>query len=509
MRHVILPLFAALFAAGCSLGNPAERVRYDDGVYSSRPYPSSTEYARRPNDSEEWNDEGSTYETSGVRTVTPTTGTRYANRSRSRTNHYHYYNDSWNGYGSIGWGGPVVYNTYVYRPYVNGWSYSRGWSYRRSYPYGSCGINPYAWDGPGSPWWGWNQPYINRGWGNSYGWGGSPYGWGSPYGGWGTPYGGWGSPYGGWGSPYGFNDPWGGSYGYYNPWGWNDPWGWGSPYGWNGYYGSNYGYPGFNGGFANNGGNAGGNSGGNSGGGGSNNGGGSTLEPDRAPTRLVVGDNAPLRTPLTTVDRPGRSTTPEETTPDVRTPTADRNSELTAYSSRPMRDEGGNLGQKSNPAPEKRVNNAHAWEELPARPNTPSRSAEPVRPRSAVPVAPERNSFPSSEPRREAPSYEPQRSSTNRFEPNRSASPAAAPSRNPSSFGQPSAAPSRSAAPSAPSRSAAPEPNRSASPAPSRSMAPTPASRPAPPAPRPSAPATRSTAPAGNGRGGFTNERAH
>ena len=39
MRHVILPLFAALFAVGCSLGNPAERVRYDDGIYSARPYP--------------------------------------------------------------------------------------------------------------------------------------------------------------------------------------------------------------------------------------------------------------------------------------------------------------------------------------------------------------------------------------------------------------------------------------------------------------------------------------
>ena len=454
MRHVILPLFAALFAAGCSLGNPAERVRYDDGIYSARPYPADAIIARgTASKSDESNYDAYENEPDGARTVTPTSGTRYANRSRSRTNHYHYYNDTWTAPRYSGWGsGPLIYNTYIYQPYSSGWNYSRGWSSRRGYSYWSFGVNPYAWG---------CSPYGN--WGAPYGWGGNPYAWG-------------GSPYGNWGSPYGYNDPWGSPFGFNDPWGWNGPWGWGAPYGWNGSY---YGNPWYNGGFNNNGGSTGG---GGSSGGGSNNGGGSPVEPGRTPTRLVVGDNAPIRTPLTPADRPGRSLLLGENTPDVRTPFDDKNGELPAYSSRPSREAGGDLIPKPTSAPEKRVNNAHAWEELPARPSAPVRAAEPLRPQTVVPSGPGRNTLPSNEPRREAPSYEPSRT------------PAPTPERSSSSPA------SRSATPSSPSRSASPAPSRSASPAPSRSAAP--ASRPAATAPRSSAPS------GGGGRGGLMNERS-
>jgi hypothetical protein len=463
MRHVTLLPFAAIFLAGCSLGNPAERVRYDDGVYSHRAYPDAVVVSVENNDPE-YEENGSNSENK-VRTVTPTSGTRYASRARARTRSYiggGFAPHSGMGYSSYGYG-TAVYNTYIYGTQV-GWNTYSSWNYRPTNRYRYISCSPFsAWGRPGSPSWGWNQSWGSFGW--------TPFGWDSPYCGWGSPYSGWGSPYASWGSPFGF----------YDPWGWNAPYGWGSPYGWYGYPGYPFGNFGFNGGLVGNGNNGGGNSGG-----GSGNGGGSPVEPERLPARLVLGGEVPVRTPLTPVGRPGRVQDVGEPISDERSPVSGTSAEPLANVGRPSR------GSSSEPtwngpkpsSTDKGKRSVSDWDDAPVRGNTAPAARNP----RAVP-APERPKSSSVAPDRNGPTYAPERTETPRYSPTRAGE-------SPSRSAAPGPVPARNAAPSySPPRSAAP------SPAPVRSAAPSPA-----PARGSSSGGTpnRSASPSSNGRGGMS-----
>lgn len=493
MRHVTLLPFAAIFLAGCSLGNPAERVRYDDGVYSHRAYPAAVIVSVENNDSE-YDDNGS-YPENDVRTVTPTSGTRYASRTRARTRTYiggGFTPHSALGYSSYGYG-TTVYNTYIYGAH-GGWNTYPMWNYGRTNRFGYFSCTPYsAWNGPGFPWWGWNQP-------------GGNWGWDSPYGVWGSSCSGWGSPYAGWGSPFGFNDPWG----WNAPYGWGSPFGWGNPYAWYGYPGYPFGNIGFNGGMIGNGNgsNGGGNTGGGNTGGGPGNGGGSPVEPERLPARLVLGGEVPVRTPLTPVGRPGRIQDVGETTSNERSPASGTSEEPLANVGKPSR---GSSSESTwnGPSPtssDKGKRSVSDWDDAPVRGN-----ASPAAGKPRVVPAPERPKSSTVAPERSGPTYAPERTETPRYSPSRAGESPSAPQRStpsgtpPPRSAAPSPAPPRSASPSySPPRSASPSPapvrSASPSPAPARSAAPSPA-----PARGSNSGGTtnRSTSPSSNGRGGM------